>query len=168
MNPWIELVQSTTKVILHTSTDVQGHWSGKKRVIRMNPWVKLVQSTNKMILHISTEFQGQRSGSKRDIRVNVWVKFVQRTTKRSHRISLVVLWTNVTHGFTLITLLLYEKCPWTSVEMCRITLLVLRINFTHGFILITLLFRKNLLGTQWRCVEWLWRCFRSYIPLGSF
>ena len=57
MNPWIYVVQSTTKVILHISTEFQGHVSGNKRVIRVNPWIELAQSTTKVILHISTEFQ---------------------------------------------------------------------------------------------------------------
>lgn len=58
------------------------------------------------------------------------------------RMTLAVLWTNFTHGFTLITLLLQEKCPWDSVEMCRMTLALLWIKYTHGFILITLTSRK--------------------------
>ena len=69
------------------------------------------------------------------------------------RITLVVLWTNFTHGFILLTLLFPAKCLCNSVEMCSMTLVVLWTNSTHGFTLITLLFRTNLLGTQWRCVE---------------
>ena len=64
--------------------------------------------------------------------------------------TLVVLWTNSIHGFTLITLLFPETCPWNSVEMCRITLVVLWTNFTHGFILITLLFPQK---CPWNSVE---------------
>ena len=67
--------------------------------------------------------------------------------------ALVMLWTNSIHGFTLITSLFPEKCPWDKVEMCRIPLLVLWTNSIHGFTPITLLFRKDLFGTQWRCVE---------------
>ena len=54
VNPWVELLQTTTKFILHISS----HVSGNKRVIRVNPWIDLVQTTTKVILHISTEFQG--------------------------------------------------------------------------------------------------------------
>ena len=56
MNLWVELVESTTKAILHISTEFQGHFSGNKRVIRMNLWVKLVQSATKVILHKFTKF----------------------------------------------------------------------------------------------------------------
>ena len=57
MNLCVKLAQRTTKVILHISTEFQGHFSWTKRVIRMNPWVYSIQSTAKVILHISTEFQ---------------------------------------------------------------------------------------------------------------
>ena len=58
MNPLIELLQTTTKFILHISTEFQRHVSGNKRVIRVNPWIDLVQTTTKVLLHISTEIQG--------------------------------------------------------------------------------------------------------------
>ena len=58
VNPWVELLQTTTKFILHISPEFQRHVSGNKRVIRVNPWIDLVQTTTKVILHISTEFQG--------------------------------------------------------------------------------------------------------------
>ena len=48
MNLWVKLVQSTTKVILHISTEFRGHVSGNHRVIRSNPWIELVQSTPKL------------------------------------------------------------------------------------------------------------------------
>ena len=54
------------------------------------------------------------------------------------RMTLVVLWTNFTHRFSLITLLLQKQCSSNSMEMCRITLVVLCTQYTHGFILITL------------------------------
>ena len=57
MNLWEELVESTTKAILHISTEFQGYFFGNERVIRINLWVKLAQRTTKVILHISTEFQ---------------------------------------------------------------------------------------------------------------
>ena len=76
--------------------------------------------------------------------------------------SLLGLWTNSTHGFTviygikytlgfiLIPLLLQEKCPWDSVEMCSITLVELWTNSIHGFTLITLLFPET---CPWNSVE---------------
>ena len=66
--------------------------------------------------------------------------------------ALVLVWTNSMHGFTLITPLFPETCPWNSVEMCRMTLVVLWTNFTYGFILITLLFPEK---CPWKSVEML-------------
>ena len=57
MNSYVKLAQSTTNVILHISTEFQGHFSWCKRVIWMNPRVYSIQSTAKVILHIATEFQ---------------------------------------------------------------------------------------------------------------
>ena len=58
VNPLIEMLQTTTKFILHISTEFQRHVSGNKRVIRVNAWIDLVQTTTKVLLHISTEIQG--------------------------------------------------------------------------------------------------------------
>ena len=53
--------------------------------------------------------------------------------------TLVVVWTKSIHGFTLITLLFPEKCPWNSVEMFSMTLVVRWTNSTYWFTLITFL-----------------------------
>ena len=82
--------------------------------------------------------------------------------------TLAVLWIEYTLGFIQITLLQQEKCPWNSVEMFSMTLVVRWTNSTHWFSLITLLLQKNVLGTQWRCVESLWWCFVPNVPMGSF
>ena len=64
MNLWVELVESTTKAILHIFTEFQGRFSGNQRVIRMNLWVKLVQSATNVILHKFAKFQGHFSANK--------------------------------------------------------------------------------------------------------
>ena len=81
VNPWVELLQTTTKFILRISPEFQRHVSGNKRVIRLNPWIDLVQTTTKVILHISTEFQGHFFGNKRVIGLNLWVKVAKEPPK---------------------------------------------------------------------------------------
>ena len=88
MNPWVYLVQSTTKVILHISIKFLEHFFLSKRVIRLNLYVKLVQSTTKVILHIFTEFQVHVSGNHRVTRMNPWLELVQSTPKLYYTSSL--------------------------------------------------------------------------------
>ena len=64
--------------------------------------------------------------------------------------TLVVLWTNFTHRFILITHLFPEKCPWKSVEMCSMPLVVLWTNSTDWFTLITFLPQEK---CPWDLVE---------------
>ena len=56
MKTLVELVQTTSKVILPISAEFQGDFPGSETVIRVNPWVELVQSTPKVILHIFSEW----------------------------------------------------------------------------------------------------------------
>ena len=89
VNPWVELVQSTTKVILHISTDFQGYSLEIKQLLECTLWVELSQSTAKVILHISAEFQEHFSWSKRFIRVNPWVELVHTTASVHSNISII-------------------------------------------------------------------------------
>ena len=90
--------------------------------------------------------------------VVLWTNFTHRFSlitlllqkKCSRKITLVVLCTKYTYGFILITVLFQEKCPWNSVKMCSMALVVLSTNSTHGFTLMTLLFRTK---SSWHLLD---------------
>ena len=54
---WLELVQTTSIVILLISAEFQGDFPGSKRVISVKPWVVLVQISPKVILNIFSGFK---------------------------------------------------------------------------------------------------------------
>ena len=80
------------------------------------------QSHVKYVLSIPKRFQGKYTVPRKSF----W-----NSAKICH-MTLGVLWSNSTHGFTLITLLL-----WNSVDMRSVTLEVLYTNSTHEFTPVT-------------------------------
>ena len=101
----------------------------KEIIIRLNPWVELVESTSNVTLRISTGFQRDFPKSKRVIiRVNPWVVVVPLKSLWNSEmcsVTLAVIWTNSTHGFTLISYLVYFQEHFNH-EFTQITLLLAR------------------------------------------
>ena len=71
-----------------------------KRVIRVNPWVELVQRTTKVILNISHGFILQTLSFPKECPWN---------SLNMCSMTLVLLWTNSIHGFTLISLFVSKE-----------------------------------------------------------
>ena len=76
VNPWVELVQSTPKIILHIFSEFQRDFMGTTTVSMVNSWEELYQSTLKTVLHIYADFARGLFGCTRVTGVNSWVELV--------------------------------------------------------------------------------------------
>ena len=56
LNPWAELVKTTSKVILQIAVEFRGDFHEGKRVISLNSWVEYVQTISTVLPHILSLF----------------------------------------------------------------------------------------------------------------